>query len=92
MCAELGAAEGHAAQQTAQLTALTSSKSAMALRLAQAALLYCGRATWLYYGYSLANTYHIPTIDTGVGHAQADEALTLTLTLSLSLTLTLTLP
>ena len=57
MCAELGAAEGHAAQQTAQLAALTSAKSAMALRLAQAAVLYCDRATWLYHGYSLANTY-----------------------------------
>ena len=57
MCAELGAAEGHAAQQTAQLAALTSAKSAMALRLAQAAVLYCDRAIWLYHGYSLANTY-----------------------------------
>ena len=57
MCAELGAAEGHAAQQTAQLTALTSAKSAMALRLAQAAVLTVA----VLLGYTIATLWRILT-------------------------------
>ena len=52
MSAELGGAEQQAAQQAAQLTALVGAKSAMALRLAQAAILMARLRVrlWLDYG------------------------------------------